>query len=126
MANKTSESHYAQGGKVKYLVYSSPQPLRNGRVQERTRVQRLYFPANARDIGVDEPSTISKRTGRRVNGVNVHYCYQLAAAPLRRGGTRPRAAQRWADRTKVVELPNGAKRVRLTDRPPQGPRMAVT
>jgi hypothetical protein len=126
MANRPSESRYAQGGKVKYLVYSSPQPLRNGRVQERTRVQRLYFPANARNIGVDEPGAVKKRTGRRVNGVAVHYRYQLAGTQARGVKTKAKAPQRWADRTKVIELPSGAKRVKLTDRPPQGARVAVT
>ena len=53
MAYKPSESRYAGGGQVKYLVYESPQPLRSGRLQQRTHVQRLYFPADAKDITVE-------------------------------------------------------------------------
>jgi hypothetical protein len=44
MSYRPSTERYAGGGKVKYIVYRSPQPLRNGRVQQRTRVKRLYFP----------------------------------------------------------------------------------
>jgi hypothetical protein len=31
----------------------------------------------------------------------------------------------WADRVKIVALPRGANDVRLTERPPEGSRMAV-
>src|SRR5918995_1817650 len=39
------------------------------------------------------------------------------------GGPLP---PRWAERTKVVALPQGAKELTLTDQPPKGPLMAVT
>src|SRR5206468_105728 len=116
---------YAGGGKVQYLVYQSPQPVRGGGVQQRTRVQRLYFPANAKEIKLDMPGTVEKRTGRKVHGVAVHYQYQLASAKARRGNTEYQLPERWADRVKIVELPEGAKSVRLTLRPPEGPKMAV-
>src|SRR5439155_6292606 len=74
---KPSESRYSGGGKVKYLVYESAQPLRNGRTQERTRVKRLYFPSNARDISLTSPTALEKRTGTRVYGVEVKYRSQL-------------------------------------------------
>jgi hypothetical protein len=125
MATKASEERYAGGGQVKYLVYQSPQPLRTGRVQQRTRVQRLYFPADAKEIRLDEPGTVEKRTGRRVYGVAVHYQYNLPRTRAQRGSTRYDVPERWADRTKVVELPQGAKSVKLTTRPPEGPMMAV-
>jgi hypothetical protein len=120
-----SEERYAGGGQVKYLVYHSPQPLRTGETQERTRVKRLYFPANAKDIKVDGPGTVEKRTGTRVHGVKVHYQYKLGGTTAHRGKTTYKVPERWADRTKVVELPQGAKDIRLTERPPEGPKMAV-
>ena len=110
---------------MKYLVYKSPQPLRTGEIRERTRVKRLYFPADARHIGIDEPGMIRTRTGRRVHGVAVHYDYQLAPARAQRGATRYTLPARQSERTKVVELPRGARGLSLTDRPPEGPRMAV-
>jgi hypothetical protein len=125
MPYKRSEERYAGGGQVKYLVYKSPQPLRTGRIQERARVQRLYFPADARDISLDQAGTLVRRTGRKVHGVAVHYRYQLASARARRGNTFYQMPERWADRTKIVELPGKAKDVRLTDRPPVGPKMAI-
>jgi hypothetical protein len=125
MAYKASQERYADGGQVKYLVYQSPQPLRTGRVQQRTRVQRLYFPADAKEIRLDEPGTVEKRTGRRVHGVAVHYQYQLPRTSAQRGQTRYEVPERWADRTKVVELPEGARSLKLTSQPPKGPAMAV-
>jgi hypothetical protein len=125
MPYKRSEERYAGGGQVKYLVYKSPQPLRTGRIQERTRVQRLYFPADAQEIAIGELGRLEKRTGRMVNGVPVHYRYQLAGARARRGNTRYQLPERWTERTKIVELPEKARDVRLTDKPPAGPSMAV-
>jgi hypothetical protein len=134
MANKQSQARYDGGGQVKYLVYRSPQPLRNGRTQERTRVKRLYFPADATEIRVEDPAELTNRTGRKVHGVAVHYRYQLGSAPSRRGrstrqtprGTRSNTQERWSDRTQVVELPRQAKSVRLATKPPEGARMAVS
>ncbi len=125
MAYKASEARYAGGGQVKYLVYHSPQPLRNGGTRERTRVQRLYFPADAKEIKLDEPGTVTKRTGRRVHGVAVHYRYDVAGARAQRGATSYTLPERSSERTKIVELPEGAKDVKLTTRPPAGPKMAV-
>ncbi len=126
MRYRASEERYAGGGQVKYLVYRSPQPLRTGRVQERTRVRRLYFPASATEITAQGPQTITKRTGRQVYGVVVHYRYHLRGATAHRDKTPYSLPPRWAERTKVVELPRGAKAPALTDRPPEGPLMAVT
>jgi hypothetical protein len=105
MATRESQSRYAGGGQVKYLVYQSPQPLRTGRTQQRTRVQRLYFPVEAKEIRLDQPGTVEKRTGRRVHGVAVHYRYQIGGARAHRGRTTYDLPERWANRTKVVELP---------------------
>jgi hypothetical protein len=125
MSYRPSTARYAGGGEVKYIVYRSPQPLRNGRVQQRTRVKRLYFPRNAKDISLGKVATLEKRTGRQAYGVAVSYRYQLSAARARRGRTTYQLPERWADREKVVELPRGAKDLRLTDKPPEGPKMAI-
>lgn len=124
MPYRPTTARYA-GGKVTYLVYRSPQPLRNGRVQERTRVKRLYFPANAREIELGEPGTVTKRTGRPVYGVVVRYRAHLSAAKAHRGKTTYQLPERWVEREKVVELPEAARDIHLTDRPPEGPLQAV-
>jgi hypothetical protein len=126
MSYRPSEARYAGGGQVKYLVYRSPQPLRTGRVQERTRVRRLYFPASATAISVEGPQTLTTRTGRQVYGVAIHYRYHLRGAAAHRDKTMYALPPRWAERTKVVELPQGVKALSLTDQPPEGPLMAVT
>jgi hypothetical protein len=120
-----SESRYSGGGKVSYLVYTSTQRLRGGRSQRRTRVKRLYFPANARDIKVEDPGMFRRRTGRSIYGVAVHYRSHLPATRSRRGATTYQLPERWMKRTKVVELPRGVTGVQMTNRPPEGPRMAV-
>jgi len=125
MTYKPSQARYSGGGKVKYLVYRSPQPLRSGRKRERTRVKRMYFPANAREIVLEHPGTFRRRTGSTVYGVALHYRSRLPATRARRGGRTYRPPERWTQRTKIVDLPSGAVRVRLTSRPPEGPRMAV-
>jgi hypothetical protein len=66
MGYRPSEARYAGGGQIKYLVYRSPQPLRTGRIQERTRMRRLYFPASATAISVEGPQTLTTGTGRQV------------------------------------------------------------
>lgn len=122
---KPSQARYAEGGKVQYLVYHSPQRLANGRMQERTRVKRVYFPGDATEIKVGKTGMVTKRTGTKVFGVPVHYRYKLAATKAQRGRTVFRMPARPAERTKVVELPRGAKDVHLTTRPPKGPLQAV-
>jgi hypothetical protein len=126
MRYRASQERYAGGGQVKYLVYRSPQPLRTGRIQDRTRVRRLYFPASATEHTVEGPRTLKTRTGRQVYGVAIRYRYHLRGATAHRGETTYALPQRWAERTKVVELPESAKDLALTDRPPEGPLMAVT
>jgi hypothetical protein len=126
MRYRPSQERYAGGGQVKYLVYRSPQPLRTGHVQDRMRVRRLYFPASATEISVEGPRTVTTRTGRQVYGVAVHYRYHLRGTTAHRDKTTYPLPPRWAERTKVVELPQGAKNLSLTDRPPAGPLMAVT
>ncbi len=78
MTYKPSEARYDLGGKVKYLVYQSPQRLANGRVQMRTRVKRVYFPGDATNITVGKPGSYRNLRGRNVFGVPVTYRYVLA------------------------------------------------
>jgi hypothetical protein len=125
MAYPPTTARYAGGGKVKYLVYHSSQSLRNGRVQERTRVKRLYFPANAREIVLSEPTMVTKRSGRRVCGVVVRYRTHLSATTAHRGKTTYQLPERWVEREKVVDLPEDARDVHLTAHPPGGPLQAV-
>src|SRR4029453_15619490 len=86
------------GGQVKYLVYRSPQPLRAGHVQDRTRVRRLYFPASATAITVRGPQTLTMRPGRQVYGVAVHYRHQLRGTTVHRDQTTYPLPPRWAER----------------------------
>lgn len=125
MRYKPSEARYDYGGKVKYLVYRSPQPSRSGRVQMRTRVKRLYFPADASSIKVGEPGGYRNRLGRRVFGVPVTYRYVLAPTKAHRGKKTVRLPPRISTRKKLVPLPRQAENLRLTDRPPKGPLQAV-
>jgi hypothetical protein len=122
---KPTSARFSGGGKVKYLVYRSPQPLRSGAIQLRTRVKRLYFPRSARRIRVEAPKTAVTRTGKRVYGVVVRYEERLGPTRARRNSTTFTLPARWVDRTKVVRLPRHAKGVRLTDRAPEGPLLAV-
>jgi hypothetical protein len=125
VAYKPSEARYDLGGKVKYLVYESPQRLANGRVQIRTRVKRLYFPGDARSITVGTPGWYVNLRGRKVFGAPVTYRYELAPATVHRRSTIARLPPRTAHRTKVVPLPRGVKNLHLTSHPPKGPLQAV-
>jgi hypothetical protein len=125
MAPKRSEERYNKGGKVVYLTYVSPQRLSKGKTQPRTRMQRLYFPGDVRNIRVGKPGEVAKRTGRKVHGVAIEYDYVLKGARARRGNTRYELPERQSKRTKIVDLPDNARNIRLTDNPPKGPTMAV-
>ena len=115
MRYRPSQARYTGGGQVNYLVYRSPQPLRTVHVQDRTRVRRLYFPASTTTITVEGPQTLTMRTGRQVYGVAVHYRHQLRGTIVLREQTTYPLPPRWAERTKVVVLPQGAKELALTD-----------
>jgi hypothetical protein len=125
VAYKPSEARYDLGGKVKYLVYQTPQRLAGGRVQMRTRVKRLYFPGDARNITIGKPGSYRNLRGRKVFGVPVTYRYVLAPATVHRGKTTARLPPRTAHRSKTVPLPKHVKGLRLTARPPKGPLQAV-
>jgi predicted GIY-YIG superfamily endonuclease len=122
---KPTTARYSGGGKVKYLVYWSPQPLRTGAIQLRTRVKRLYFPKDARRIRMERPKMVATRTGKRVYGVLVRYEERQGPTRARRNSTTYTLPARWVERTKVVTLPRNAKGVRLTGRAPEGPLLAV-
>jgi hypothetical protein len=115
MAYKPSKARYSGGGKALYLVYTSPQRLANGKQQTRTRVKRMYFPKDATDITLGRPGMLERRTGRKVYGVEVRYRYVQDRA-------RGRVDSK---RSKIVELSEDAKALKLTDDPPEGPRQAV-
>jgi len=50
---------------------------------------------------------------------------RLSGARARRNATTYTLPERWVDRTKVVKLPRNARGVRLADRAPEGPLLAV-
>lgn len=125
MIYRTTKMRYRGGGRIKYLVYRSSQPLRTGEKQERTRVHRMYFPENATNIKFEGPMKLIKRTGKWVYGVAVHYRYRLRGAMAHRDQTRYKIPSRWGERTKIVKLPPEAHHVRMTTKPPTGPKMAV-
>ena len=125
MAYKPSESRYDRGGRVTYLVYESPQKLRKGSTRSRTRVKRLYFPGDSSDIKMEGPKMLTKRSGRTVHGVAVHYRNQQTGTTAQRGETRYELPARQTERTKIIELPQNARGAHLTDNPPKGSRMAV-
>lgn len=116
MPYKASESRYDGGGNVLYLVYTSPHKLANGKQQPRVRVKRMYFPKDATDIMLGRPGMLEKRTGRNVFGVEVTYRHVQNRADGRDGESK---------RTKIVELSDGARDLKLTDDPPKGPLQAV-
>ena len=122
---KPTTARYSGGGKVKYLVYRSPQPLANGAIQLRERVKRVYFPKSAQRITVEGPKTAAARTGKRVYGVVVRYEERVRPTRVRRNSRTYTLPERWMERTKVVALPRSVKKVRLTDRAPEGPLQAV-
>jgi hypothetical protein len=122
---RPTTARYSGGGKVKYLIYRSPQPLPSGATQLRQRVKRVYFPKSARHITVERPKTVATRSGKRVYGVRVRYEERLGPTRARRNSTTYTLPARWVARTKIVTLPRNAKNVRLRDRAPEGPLLAV-
>jgi hypothetical protein len=83
-------------------------------------VKRIYLPADSDKLSLEGPKTLHKRTGRDVHGVALHYEHRVAAARASRGDTKYKIPERTSERTKVIELPSGARELRLTDRAPKG------
>jgi hypothetical protein len=115
----------SRGGLIRYVTYESEQKNRNGGTSTRRRTKRFSLPAESKDVRIDGPRSVTKRTGRRVNGLQVRYKYRLAGGTRRRGKTMTRIPERWADRMKVLELPKSARNVKMTDRAPSRGRMAA-
>jgi len=119
MAYKPSESRYDGGGRVVYLEYSTPSRARESESMSR-RAKRIYLPADSTNLRIEGPKTLTKRTGRSVHGVALHYEHIVGAARARRGDTKYRLPERTSERTKIVEVPAEARDLRLTDKAPKG------
>jgi hypothetical protein len=119
MAYKPSESRYDGGGRVVYLEYSTPSRAR-GTESTRRRAKRIYLPADSKNLSLEGPKTLRKRTGRSVHGVALHYEHVVGAARARRGNTSYKLPERTSERTKVIEVPAEARDLRLTDKAPKG------
>ena len=113
MAYKPSESRYDKGDRVLYLEYASP-------TRRPARVKRIYLPGDSSNVRLEGPKMLRKRTGRRVYGVALHYEHEVAGVRGTRDSARRAMPQRRAARTQIIELPGGAKELRLSDRPPEG------
>ena len=113
-----TEARY-RSGKVMWLVYESPHSYKGGRTYPRLRVKRVYFPGDAFDIKVEGPGNYTTRFGRRVYGVKITYKTRIAPTVIRRKGRIINLPERVGTRTKIVQLDEGATKVRLVEERPE-------
>ncbi len=113
-----TEARY-RSGKTLWLVYESPHEYKGGRVYPRTRVKRVYFPGDAFDIKLEGPGEYTTRFGRKVFGVKISYKTRLAPTTIRRRGRSIQLPERVVTRTKIVQLDQGAKNIRLVEERPE-------
>ena len=123
---KPTTAKYRGRTKTLYLVYEETHTHNyRGHRKKRTQTRVKRFYVSGRLVKVSRPGVYTNRLGRRVYGVKVVYENPVKATVAHRGGKRVRIPRREATVTKIVPLPRGARRVRVTSRPPRGPLLDI-
>ena len=113
-----TEARY-RSGKTLWLVYESPHEYKGGRVYPRLRVKRVYFPGDAFEIKLEGPGEYTTRFGRKVFGVKITYKTRLAPTSIKRGGRVITLPERVVTRSKIIQLDEGAKDIKLLEEKPE-------
>ncbi len=106
-------------GKVLWVVYESPHEYKGGRKYPRLRAKRVYLPGDAFDVKWEGPGEFVTRFGRRVYGIKITYKTRIAPTKIIRKGKTIVIPERVVTRSKIVELDEGARNIRLTEGRPE-------
>jgi len=111
MVYRPSEYPRVGPGKYYYIVYENLERTRAGNKVWKPRVKRVYISGKLLRW---QKGRVRKRTGETVNGIKLIYENTRKGFKAQRGSTRYSVSRAEMEVTKVVELPKGARNIRLT------------
>ena len=111
MVYKPSEYPRVGPGKYYYIMYENLERTRAGNKVWKPRVKRVYISGKLLRW---QKGRVRKRTGETVNGIKLVYENTRKGFRAQRGNTRYSVSRAEMEVAKVVELPKGARNIRLT------------
>ena len=111
MVYKPSEYPRVGPGKYYYIMYENLERTRAGNKVWKPRVKRVYISGKLLRW---QKGRVRKRTGETVNGIKLIYENTRKGFKAQRGSTRYSVSRAEMEVAKVVELPKGARNIRLT------------
>ena len=111
MVYKPSEYPRVGPGKYYYIMYENLERTRAGNKVWKPRVKRVYISGKLLRW---QKGRVRKRTGETVNGIKLIYENTRKGFKAQRGNTRYSVSRAEMEVAKVVELPKGARNIRLT------------
>lgn len=111
MVYKPSEYPRVGPGRYYYIMYENLERTRAGNKVWKPRVKRVYISGKLLRW---QKGRVRKRTGETVNGIKFVYENTRKGFKAQRGSTRYSVSRAEMEVAKVVELPKGARNIRLT------------
>ena len=111
MVYKPSEYPRVGPGRYYYIMYENLERTRAGNKVWKPRVKRVYISGKLLRW---QKGRVRKRTGETVNGIKLIYENTRKGFKAQRGNTRYSVSRAEMEVAKVVELPKGARNIRLT------------
>jgi len=111
MVYKPSEYPRVGPGRYYYIMYENLERTRAGNKVWKLRVKRVYISGKLLRW---QKGRVRKRTGETVNGIKLIYENTRKGFKAQRGSTRYSVSRAEMEVAKVVELPKGARNIRLT------------
>jgi len=111
MVYKPSEYPRVGPGRYYYIMYENLERTRAGNKVWKPRVKRVYISGKLLRW---QKGRVWKRTGETVNGIKLIYENTRKGFKAQRGNTRYSVSRAEMEVAKVVELPKGARNIRLT------------
>lgn len=117
MVYKPSTAKFAGRTKTYFIIYKISQKLVNGKKQLRTKVKRVYISGKLKSWA---RGTFPSRFGSRIHGIKFTY-----VNPIKGGAGRLHRIKSMRI-TKLVDIPENARDVRVSSRAPKGPMLDIS
>jgi len=110
---KPTIAKYKGRTKTLYIYYESRDRVRGGKVRWKPHVKRVYVSG---ELVRWEKGTFENKFGRKVHGVKIVYENPRKAFTAQRGRKKYKVSKATVTVTKVVELPEDARNVKIYTR----------
>jgi len=107
---KPTTAKYKGRTKVLYIYYESRDRVRGGKVRWKPHVKRVYVSGTVVEI---RKGTFENKAGRRVHGLKIIYENPRESFTAHRGQKKYKVRRTTTTVTKVVELPEDARNVKI-------------